>query len=469
MTSIDLFDFLLQLEDEFDLFHRKVGGVHFWEWLRNPVYTKLREMTGIVGQAHTSLEHNFGDISKGLFLLLKNVFFRNPYFVSRSDFLFFGSPRRKWEQDRKWWDTYCDPVIAGLDANYIYFEPPYLNHHFIPAKTRNIRYLDLPLYFSTARYHLRVGRLTLARDERLLLKAIEDRVRGQCKVGFPLEAMVKRYMFTREATLPFYLRLIRRVRPKLVFVVCSHGKETFIEACKSLEVPVIELQHGVISRYHLGYSFPGPNRVKRTFPDYLFLFGDFWKEGIEYPVSKERVYSVGYPYLEEETKRYTDVKKKNQILFLSAGTIGRQLSEFAVQLAQRRDPSISIIYKLHPGEYDHWSDRYPWLMDAEVRVIDDDSIPLYQLLAESRVQVGVYSTAVCEGLKLGAKAILLDLPGIEHMERLINNNLAEVVSSVNETVEIMAQMGSRMIDTQHLFKNDSLNNIRDVIQKLSSD
>jgi hypothetical protein len=33
-------------------------------------------------------------------------------------------------------------------------------------------------------------------------------------------------------------------------------KQTFVEACQAEGVPVVELQHGVVTNYHMGYSYP---------------------------------------------------------------------------------------------------------------------------------------------------------------------------------------------------------------------
>jgi len=220
-----------------------------------------------------------------------------------------------------------------------------------PAKTDNIWYLDFPLYLAAARRKFNLVRLSLTGSEGKLLKNIREQITARFKLSINLEEIVKRDLLIRKSVLPAYRALLKKVNPKLAFVVCSYGKETFIEACKSMEIPVVELQHGVISPYHLGYSFPGPKRAKRTFPDYLFAFGDFWKESMEFPIIPERIYSVGYPYLEDEAAHYAELKKEDQLLFISQGTIGKAMSQFAVALSKRKDFSPRIVYKLHPGEY----------------------------------------------------------------------------------------------------------------------
>jgi len=469
MTFKSITRAFLRMEEDLDLFDQRIDGVYFWERIRFPLHHQILESTGIIGRAHTKLERTVANRSRSALRSLKNVFVKNPYLASKSELLFLGSSRRKLGEDGKWWDIYCDPIIQHLDGSYTYLESAYLNGHLTPAKTENIRYLDLPLYLAAARRKFNLVRLSLTGSERDLLKNIQERIAARFNVTIDLEEVVQRNLFIRKSVLPAYQTLLERVSPKLVFVVCSYGRETFIEACKTMEIPVVELQHGVIGQYKLAYSFPGSKRAKRTFPDYLFSFGDFWKTSVEYPISKDRIYSVGYPYLENEARRYSGIEKRDQLLFISQGTIGKEMAKFAVELSEREDFPLGIVYKLHPGEYARWRKEYPWLAEADIQVVDDDHIPLYKLFAESRIQIGVNSTAIFEGLNFGLKTILLNLPGVEYMDQLVKEQIARVVSSPEELAErIWAEGAAPQIQTERFFKPDSLNNIKQAMDELLS-
>jgi len=56
------------------------------------------------------------------------------------------------------------------------------------------------------------------------------------------------------------------------------------------------------------------------------------------------------------------------------------------------------------------------LAKDNVELVDDD---LYKLLSSSEYQVGVYSTAIYEGLLFGLKTILCNTMFVEYMEELI--------------------------------------------------
>jgi hypothetical protein len=177
---------------------------------------------------------------------------------------------------------------------------------------------------------------------------------------------------------------------------------------------------GVINKYHAGYNYPsGISYDHIKFPDYFLTFGDYWQKGINFPIDKNKIISAGYPFLEMQQKRYKNLRRKNQVVFISQGSIGDKLSKVAVKLANRIDSKYEILYKLHPGEIKRWKKEYPWLIDRNIKVMADE-IPLYKVLAESKVQVGVNSTALFEGIAMGVEqTILLDLPGIEYMDKII--------------------------------------------------
>jgi hypothetical protein len=457
---------LFEIEEQLNLFARRIDGVYFWERVRVPVYIDILQRAELIHQPHTRLQRTLSNRGQSAIRALKNLAIRNPYFVPKSEVLFLGSARRKLGDDGKWWDIYCDPIIDHLNRSYVYFENPYLVGHLKPARTQCIKYLDLPLYLAAVRRKIGLVRVSLSKSDVRLLKAIQVKLQERFRVRIDVEGMVYRDLLLRKSLLPGYQALLKKVAPRIAVLVCSYGRETFVEACKTTGIPVVELQHGTISAYHLGYSFPGDNRTKRIFPDFLFLFGDFWKEGVDYPIPQERVFSVGYPYLEQEVKKYFGVSKRDQVVFLSQGTVGKEMSRFAVELSQCTEFPFSIVYKLHPGEYLRWRKEYPWLVASGIEVVEDDSIPLYQLLAESRMQIGLNSTAIFEGVSFGLKTLLLDLPGVEHMEGLVRRRAAVVVSSVGEVVGKVKDESLPRGESADFFKPNASTNAINALEKL---
>lgn len=420
-------------ELEHSLFDLRVDDVPLWERIRFRVFREVEAQNG-VGQAHTSVGDNWQDYLRGAGLFAKNLFRKNPYMSNNHDFVYVGHQRRVKRSDGFWWDIYCDPLHVACDQDYIQLERPYLLGHRQPARTRNLRYLEIIDFSGTLLKLLGINIPSIPRSVRRKLQEASDALRTRFQADVDLVSMAKEMLRIRKITLPLYKRLLDRIDPALAVVVVSYGWDTFVEACQTSDIPVVELQHGIIHEHTWGYSYPGP-RTKEAFPDYYLAFGDYWKNAVEFPIPDDHVIPVGYPYLENTKSQYGAIDTKQQLLFISQGTIGEPLSKFATNLAAHPDFDYDIVYKLHPGEYDRWRDDYPWLLEADFEIVDQPHRDLYELFAESSAQIGVGSTAVYEGLAFGLETYVYDVSGAEALQPLIEEGAATRISSVEDLTD----------------------------------
>jgi hypothetical protein len=452
-------------EIEHDLFDLRIDGVPIWERTRFSVFRTIRQQNEI-GQAQSSIEKSFSDYVRGGMLLLKNLFYRNPYLAKDSDLIFYGHQRRKKQLDGYWWDLYCDPIHESCDYDYVHFEHPHLLKHCQPAKTDQLRYLDLIQFAGTIQRLANLKQPKISSTKKDELTKVQTELQRQFDADIDLVNMVQAKLHQRKTQLWLLRRLLRCIDPDIAVVVVSYGRETFIEACQEQNIPVVELQHGVIYESHFGYSYPG-DRTKVTFPDYLLVWGDFWKNRVDFPIPNERVIPVGYPYLEQQTKQYGNKASKKQLLFISQGAIGKQLSKLAMEVNKHPDIDHDIVYKLHPGEYDRWQKEYPWLLDADFEIIDSSEPPLYQLFSDSSGQVGVYSTAVYEGLHFGLETYLYDCLGAETLQPLLDEGAATLVSSADQ---LASKLGSHsgQFDREYYFAKNATARTCETLKQLRS-
>ena len=447
------------------LYDLQIDGVPVWERIRHVVYRRINQKLG-EGHAHKETGSNTFDYIKGLSLLVKNIAVRNPFRSGSQDIIFISTGRRKKEGDGYWWNIYFDPIYENCDLNYMHFENSYNLKHRRPARTRNLRYLDLISYGGKLQTILGVNTPNISEKSKRKLHHIEQEICDRFNVHLDVFNLVRSNLHVRNTQLWMYSQLLDQINPSVAVLTCSYGKETFIEACQRYQIPVVEFQHGIIYPEHFGYSYQG-SRVKELFPDYLLVWGDFWKDSVDYPIPDDHVITVGYPYLEQRKKQYKKVESKEQILFISQGTIGKQLSKFAVEV--NKDPSINhnIVYKLHPGEYDRWQKEYPWLIDADFKVIDDSDPPLYQLFAKSSVQVGVGSTALYEGLCFDLDTYLYDCTEVKTLQALLDNGTASLVSSTDELESSLGQ-STGQFDQERFFAPDATDRVCKTLQEIVS-
>jgi len=117
---------------------------------------------------------------------------------------------------------------------------------------------------------------------------------------------------------------------------------------------------------------------------------------------------------------------------------------------------------------------YPWLINANIKILDDSKTSLYNLFSESEIQVGVASTAVYEGLAFGLKTYILDVPGSEYFQPLIDAGQALKVGSAEEFINHLSYSAKSITpDIDYIFARDgvrlTLEFINGILKRLSSE
>ncbi|MDE7366057.1 MAG: hypothetical protein K2N24_01740, partial [Lachnospiraceae bacterium] len=270
-----------------------------------------------------------------------------------------------------------------------------------------------------------------------------------------------------------YRKIFNKIHPKLIIEVVHYNMDCMIinEIAKKEGIRTVELQHGNVFSTHIPYQYAGDMPLKQL-PDEIWLLSEYWKKDIHMPIDSRYLIPVGFPYFETRIQKYQEKYRKedNQktILFISQWTIGKQLSEFAVAFAEQcRDKDYRILYKLHPGEVLTWKEQYTALDQCmDIEVIDSQETDLYQLFAQSNVLVGVYSTAIYEGLGFGLDTYICDMPRAADMEELYQNGYAVLVKTPEELRELLYRDRKSSSKRQEFWTKDSLNNIKKQIDRI---
>jgi len=356
------------MEKELGLFELEIAGVRFWQYLRPSVFTKIQEGVGAYGQGHTGLDKGLGGLIGMGCSAIKSIVRNDAFFGKKSDVLVFCFARRKLRGDGKYWDIITDYVLDDAGFGYQALECFHERGHIKPAKSEGLRYLDNML--GMVQIYKFFERVSLKPKEKKVIGLLEKTIRANFNVSINIEAAIKRELKLRFSYRKVLSKILNRYKPKIVIEVAYEHRINMVlnELCKERGITTIEFQHGATSRYHMAYDFPEGVKLD-VFPDYYLSFGDYWNECTRLPLPKERVISVGYPYLEEEARKYKKDERSKRVLFISQGTIAKGLSKLAVEFAENGD--YEVAYKLHPGEYARWRKEYPWLLESKVRVIDN--------------------------------------------------------------------------------------------------
>lgn len=430
---------ILDIEEAHDIFEQKVGGLYFYERFRYSTHKKIYAKTGVslksydprkIG-AKTSTEtgtERLTEYATAVYRALRSLGKKNPYLAGDPSYLIFGTSRKFKTPDGQWADKVLDPIMDELPASHLLLER---SDHDRPLQTDDVAYLDFPWYVGHIPGELGAPHISLTGEERRTIREFEQAIETEFDIQFDLLGRVKRHLARRQVRLPLFRRLIRQTDPELVIMRGAFGemKSTFLEACHANDVEVVDCQFRSLNKNEGHYHYPGDRR-KRVKADYFLSWGEFWTDSIELPFDDDSVFSVGYPYIEDQYNQYNDESTDIDLLFVSSLSCGTDLSKFAVEFIEQVDEDLNVVYKLHPGEFDKWTEWYSWLTDVDITVIDDQSISLYELFAKSRAQVGVTSTALYEGMRFGLETYLVDgQPGLFEMKGLLDEDFATLVDT----------------------------------------
>ena len=470
------------LEEKYELNHKEIQGCYPWQLIRMYLYYEITRKTNVFESAQQSSLSLFDKINSFL-PFLKNSISSNPLSGSENvDVLIFDHPRKVIFED-EYQDIYSyflKDTLNQYGKSFETIESPYLNQHFRNKnniKENHVRFNDRILLGSFIHKTRNRGKLPFTEDEKQLINTVKEELEAAFKIEIDLFRIIEDHILNFQYDYKKYIELLQKKNPKLVFLVVAYENKALVAACKKMNIEIIELQHGTISPYHLGYSYPENTRkfndeIKEIeyFPDKILSFGDYWKNACPFPIDSENIISMGFPYFEENSKTYMKVAEKKdneqigqqQILFISQGVIGKYLSKLAYETASNINESqnYNFIYKLHPGEYGTWRENYDYLTKAvdefdNFTVIDKSEPPLYELFAESHYQIGAFSTAIYEGLAFNCKTFIIDVPGVEYLDDLIDKDIVKKVKNSEELINYInnENISIQEYDKDYFFKN----------------
>jgi len=459
MVSVrDICEAFFSLEEKYNLNYQEIQGCFAWQLIRMHLYydiTRKTQMFGAPQQKSLSLL----DKVNSFLPFFKNSLLHNPFTGKyNKDILIFDHSRKVIFND-EYCDIYSNFLVDFLSDDYSFevLESPYLNHHFT-QKQDYISYTDAIQLGSYI--HKKLNKIEFSQSEKELILKVQNELESIFNIELNIPWMLTTHILNFQYDYKKYIELFKKRNPKIVFVVVAYENHPIVAAAKHLGIEVIELQHGTITDYHLGYSYPEKTRLNGEipyFPDKILSFGDYWLNEDTCPIIRENVIPIGFSYFESQSKDFIDIEAiDNQILFISQGVIGRYLSKLAVEFAKTQK-DLKIIYKLHPGEYATWRENYPELAEVSsshnFEVIENSEVPLYKLLAESNYQVGAFSTAIYEGLMFNCKTFILDVPGVEYLNDLIEKGYVFKIRDADDLNDNLDEFKPAVYDKNFFFKN----------------
>lgn len=425
---------LWRLEQEFGLLESTAGGVHWWPPIRVETFYRITRALGMFGdpQPKASLRkatpwRRLVDRARGQWI--------DPLRLPRARFVVFPH-ERKIDRGDGLVDIYTERLCRELAPE----ETLIVDRSAAPWRPWRRRRDRLGLE--------RLKAIIRAREPGLMwqptaLEAgrfteVEQAFTRSFGVPVPIAHIGPRRVLTFMAAREVYGELLDRLGAECVFVVVGYFRHALTAAAHDRGIPVHEFQHAAITPYSLGYSYPRRPWVPYS-PDTVLCFGPFWASEPEFPANT-RPLVVGRTAVLDALLQQAPQKRRRQVIVISQGVIGARLIRLAARAA-RLAPDYRFVFRLHPGELE--ADLRAALAEqgtpcpANLTISSPDR-SFYQDLAESEVQIGVSSTGLFEGMMLGCRTIVVDLPGSEAMAAVVRRGDALVVTTPEELAATLA-------------------------------
>jgi hypothetical protein len=279
---------------------------------------------------------------------------------------------------------------------------------------------------------------------------------------------VQSFLLDRKIYTEYYSFLLQKINPRLIIMVVAYDFKRMIlcEAAHERKIPVVELQHGVVNKSHMAYNFPGKMKLA-SFPDYIFTFGQFFADGVRYPIASKNIISVGYPELEKNYRLYNK-KRKNEktILFISQGY--PEFAQYANIVAEALDHNkYHIIFQLHPKEYFSWKNTVGrYLHNEAIEVVGSYDHTVHESLGKADWVVGCGSTVLYEAVMFDVKIVIMKLGAYCAAGDLYNHGYALLVDSPEQLIDEIEKDTFEVNKEVHLFEKNSLANMQKAIDQI---
>lgn len=471
---------LLEIENRYNLYEDKIDNINYWIYSRFEIFQFYLPtlINKEIGQTHHKPTNTMYKI-KCLIKMLKNCIFMGRLQQKKADICILNSERRILING-KYECMYSQEIYKHFRNRAIMIERPYDYSHMEPIEKGHTVYTDYISIKCNIKYILH--KLIKTSKYRYIYNQVETRLKNpltdinnafqiSCNFEYIYE-LVTRNIIRNQTRIKEMEQLLNRIQPKLIIEVVgySNGCMAVNEVAKRKGIPTLELQHGVIEPEHFGYNYQTSNIV-RQFPDVLLTFGNFWNQNANYPIDKGHIKAVGFPYFEKQVHTFLEQNKHQRftILFISQGTIGKQLANLACQFSKMQNANYRIIYKLHPGEFAVWRKEYPDLLkccqQGTIEVIDSNAKSIYEYFSQSDLQIGVGSTALFEGLAFHLKTIIYKAYGYERMKYLYNNGYAALVSTPEELMSAVTEkdFSDSFPNIEYFWENNALDNLIETV------
>jgi hypothetical protein len=458
---------LRELEAKYNLFKYTVDGYSAWRLLRFGMAVSLQALP-FQNQAASSKWLRFGK------LLLPSILGAPAFlFPRRARYVVKTFSSALTEKENGFWkDVYFDDLLQDL-GNCSKIEVQN-NPLFIDRRKTAL----IPIAITTATIDLLsaiLSRVFCPAGISQVANMIAVDLKDETDLLFLNSRIIEKILGNFYWSKRMYKWLLMRIRPEFVFVADT-AEYAIWSAAKELGIKTVEFQHGIFSSNHPD-ALPGsalPYKSSLIIPDKIFLYGDFWKRGLETNGFYDReLCVVGNNRIDHYRKMRAAYKEKNRddasccMVITTQGFAVKSLISFVSQFIDLAEGKFNyqLYIKLHPI-YDRDRSIYDavFASNCRVKVISGTDEPsTFDLLTRADLHLSISSACHYDALGLGVPTVVLALPNHGTVLNLVAAGHASLARTPKDLVDIATKWRDMPVSKEvsaFYFQSNALVNIK---------
>jgi len=433
-----LFDKFINFEKEYSVFDLKYGEIYYWHLIRSWLYRSL-----LKGERdYDDLDRKRGNalqVCRKIAVSMVNCVMYLKQFPLKKNHcdILFSSPWNFRQVNGK----YQDIFVEYLDIDKKYFTKGFEyndSKHISLRRDISSCFIDLKMMLDYLNFVIK--KKLNKKDDLKEIEGVIKALNNVLDVDINAAQIKNRIRYSTCVFNSYYQKIkkyLAKIQPKAVILTNAYGLRQFatIRSSRELGIKTIELQHGLIGRYHIDYNFADPVGSAKYCTDYLFTFGEYWNDTCRSPLSLKKI-EIGYRYIEYIEKSYKNINRdKKAVVFYSMKR--NEFADLSCRFADLvKDLNYKVIFKYHPVECGKAD--YPQLRRKDITVIDQPT-EVHDFLTRYEHHVSVGSTVLFEGAMRGASIYVWDISGKELTNDLIDNGYGRLVKDEHDLFELITK------------------------------
>lgn len=288
-----------------------------------------------------------------------------------------------------------------------------------------------------------------------------DKILKDNNINFNYQQKIRQFV-SQYKSMRFVLHITHL--PKAVFIECPYSSLGYVLALKEKNIPVIELQHGVLNEHHDAYNnlYYDPN----LYPDGICVYGQreydyLTKQQLNYC---KNVYMSGYYFLDKANNYFTEDifakfrTKYKSVVLLAGQPPETNLLSFCKQIAEKYT-EILFVY-IPRNEYTESA--------LPGNIVIKNGVNIYQYLKWCDIHMTISSTTALESQFFSKPSIFYNFNNMAktyYSDILNEENGCFYVYKKEEFDNAINQIKDKNFQYKQLFADNCKEKIRNVVEK----